>query len=289
MIRAAAWLAALALSVPGAAVAGNWSYGGETSAGYDSNAGNSGHPGDRQGSGFLSASTQATWEQRFGGYTALQVRQGLAFEQWTRLGQLSNTRYSVRARLLHRPGREFHTPVLAAWAGAGARHSASDIRSGVDTRAGFSVTLPLTTAVQARAEAAHAWRKAARGGAFDLDNASYALDFDWRASSALVAYGGVRVTDGDITVTARGFGVVEPKDQHLYLEPRADAIDADPAFGDDWWAFRVSGRTVAGTLGVNLPLSPTLALDLQLQRAQARMGGFSYVRGVGVLGVLVRW
>jgi hypothetical protein len=90
-------------------------------------------------------------------------------------------------------------------------------------------------------------------------------------------------------VTAEGEGVIGPKTEHLYLQPRARAIEADPAFGDDWWAFGVEGQTLVATAGVNVPLNSMMALDLQLQRGEARMDRFSYIRDVASLGVLVRW
>jgi hypothetical protein len=286
--RRVAVLAALLLGLPVAASAGIWTHAGETGVVHDSNAGNAGTIHDRRDANALYAAGSATWTRRYGGYTALQFRHALGFEQWTGVGALTNTRYAARLRLLHRPGRGFHTPVFAAFAGAGARHSASDIRGGFDFRSGLSATTALTTTVQVRGEAAWTQRESS-GRAFDLDVMSYSVALDWRATPRVTAYGGMRYDDGDFTVTARGFGIVQPKDEHLYLEPRASAIEADPAFGPDWWAFRVNGRTLIATLGVNVPLSPMLALDAQWQGARAEMNRFDYVRDVASLGLLFRW
>ncbi|MGQ0585595.1 MAG: hypothetical protein ACT4PK_00095 [Gammaproteobacteria bacterium] len=286
---AAAWLAALVASLPMAVAAETWTYGGELFAGHDTNAGNSGTEHERQGSGFLHGATSATWERRYDTHTALLARYSVALEQWLGLEQLTNARYAVRLDILHKPGRSFSTPVLGAFAGAGARHAASDIRSGFDYRAGLSARVPVTTRVVARAQAAQSWREATRGRAFDLEVSSYSLDVDWRLDNERTVYAGVRVDDGDFTVSAPGFGIVSPKDQHLYLEPRASAIDADPAFGEDWWAFRVDGRTSIVTLGFNVSLSPSLSLDAQVLRAEARMDAFTYERWVGSAGLLYRW
>jgi hypothetical protein len=286
--RGAALLAALALGLPAVAPAATWTYAGETGVFHDSNSGNAGTIHDRRNADALYASGSATWNRRYGGYTALQLRHSLSLEQWTGLEQLTNTRYALRARVLHKPGRGFHMPVFAAFAGAGARHSASDLRSGFDFRTGLSATTAVTTTVLVRAEAAWTQRESS-GRAFDLDAMSYSADVDWRVTPRVTAYAGARYDDGDFTVTARGFGVVQPKDEHLYLEPRASAIEADPAFGPDWWAFRVNGRTMIATIGVNVPLSPVLALDAQWQRGQAEMGIFDYTREVGSLALLFRW
>jgi hypothetical protein len=287
--RAAAWLAAAALGWPAAAAAESWVYGAEAFAGYDSNAGNAGTGDDRQGSGFLYGATSATREQRFGSRTALQLKESIALEQWLRLAQLTNVRYAVRVRMLHRPARSFRSPVLAADVAGAARHSASAIRAGVDYRAGVSAAVPVTHRVVARGGASRWWRQASHGRVFDLDGTSYTLDLDWRLDGGRTVYAGVRLDDGDFTVTGRGFGIVEPKDQHLYLEPRASAIEADPAFGADWWAFRVDGTTGTVTLGMNVPLSPSLSLDAQVLRGEARMNRFTYERWVGSVGLLLRW
>jgi hypothetical protein len=287
--RAAAWLAAVALGWPAAVAAESWVYGAEAFAGYDSNVGNSGTSDDRQGSGFLHGATSSTRELRFGSRTALQLKESVALEQWLRLQQLTNVRYAVRARVLHRPGRTFRSPVLALDMAGAARHSASGIRDGFDARAGLAATVPLTHRVVARSGVARTWREASHGRVFDLGSTSWTLDLDWRLDRGRTAYAGVRVDDGDFTVTGRGFGIVQPKDQHLYLEPRASAIEPDPAFGPDWWAFRVDGTTATVTLGMNVPLSPSMSLDAQVLRGEARMNRFTYERWVGSVGLLFRW
>ena len=289
MRRAAALLAGLALGLAASAQAGTWTRSGELAAGYDDNAGNAGSRDDVQGSGFVHAATSATWERRFGNYTALQVRPAVAFEQWLRLDDLTSARLALRARVLHKPGRGFRTPVLAASLGAGARSAVSDIRDGFDGRASLSASAPLTTAVQWRVEAARSRRVASSGRAFDLDSASYGASLDWQAAPRLLVYAGLREDDGEFAVTADGHGAISPKTEHLYLATRAGAIERDPAFGEDWWAFRVDGRTRVATLGANVPLSSALALDLQWQRGEARMGRFTYARDVASLGLLARW
>jgi hypothetical protein len=287
--RAAALLAGLAIGVAANAQADGWTRTAELALGYDDNAGNAGSRDDVQGSGFVALGTRATWERRFGKYTALQLQPGLAFEQWLRLDELTSTRFTARARVLHKPGRGFHTPVLAGSVATGAREAASEIRDGFDYRAGVSAAAPLTTAVQARIEVSRSRRVATSGRAFDLDSRSYGASLDWQAAPRLAVYAGLRQDDGDFTVTANGNGAISPKTEHLYLEARAGAVEPDPAFGADWWAFRVDGRTRVATLGANMPLSSTLALDLQWQRGEARMGRFTYVRDVASLGVLARW
>ncbi|HEX4883926.1 MAG TPA: hypothetical protein VFX05_07290, partial [Casimicrobiaceae bacterium] len=166
MRRAAALLAVLALAAPAGAAAAV-SYGGSVGVAYDSNAGNAGDRHDVRDATFVFTSAGASREWRLGKYTGVQLQGALFAEQATGLEDLSNAGLGVRARLLHKPGKGFYTPVLAAWLGAGLREYGSAIRDGADYRAGISATEPLTTAVQVRIEAQRAHREAA-GRAFDL-------------------------------------------------------------------------------------------------------------------------
>jgi hypothetical protein len=283
---AAALLAVVALAAPaGAAAAG---YGGSLGVAYDSNAGNAGERHDVRDVSLAFASAGASREWRFGKYTAVQLQGALLAEQATGVEDLSNAGLHARARLLHKPGKGFYTPVFATWLGAGARDYGSAIRDGADYRAGVSATEPLTTAVQLRLEVQRVQREAA-GRVFDLGYTSYALNVDWLAGPRLTVYAGARYDDGQFAVTADGEGDISPKREHLYLEEHADAIEADPAFGEDWWAFRVEGHAVISTLGFNLPLTADVALDAQVQHSVASTRGFDYERALGSLGLLFRW
>ena len=283
-----ALLAAMLLLASGRAAAGQWTFAVDLGAGYDSNLGNAGDDHDTRDSVATLAGASATFEQRFGLFTALQVRANFATEQFGDLADLSSERGALRLKVLHKPGKGFYTPVLAASLAAGVRDYGSAIRDGSDVRAGVSLATPLTTAIQWRLEAAQT-RREADGRSFDLDTNSYSLDLDWRVSSGLTLYGGVRRDDGDFAITAPGEGEVTPKREHRYLGPIAETIEADPAFGNDWWAFRIEASALIGTAGFNVALTPDLSLDLQALRAVTSVGKFSYERWIGSLGLLYRW
>jgi hypothetical protein len=273
-------LAALVLAVPAGAAAAGWSFGGALGAGYDDNTGNASEPDDIRASGTVFATVGASRERRFGLFTALQVQGAALAEGVFDLGQLSNAGLGLRLRLLHKPGRGFHTPVLAAWIGAGAREYGSRIRDSAEYRVGAWAAVPVTTAVQLRAEAQ--WSQAeARGRAFDLRQASYALNADWLAVPGVTVYANARFSDGAFTVSA--------DEARQYLEDIATAESRDPAFGAGWWAYRVDGRMWIGTLGINVPLSADLALDLQARHSDAQASGFTYGRWLGSVGLLLRW
>jgi len=269
--RAAALLAAVALGLSTTAGAGDWTWGAELASGYDSNIGNAAHHRDVFDSGTAYAGIGSGWEQRFSSYTALQIGGSLSGEQYSNMSELSNLGGQLRLRLLHKPGRGFFTPVLGAWVSAGARDYGSSIRDSTDTRAGVSAALPVTTAVQVRAEAQWTDRESS-GRVFDLRYASYALNADWAVAPDVTVYGTMRFNEGQYAVTAFGYNEVDPKTEHRYLEPRADRIELDDAFAADWWAFRIEKETWIGTVGVNLPLSSMMAFDAQVQRSQSGTG-----------------
>lgn len=258
-------------------------------AGYDANVGNSISPEDERNASIVSAGAGASWERRFGLYSALQLSGGVAAEQVFAIEDLSNARATMRLRLRHKPGRGFYVPVLAAWTSFGARDYGSPIRDSYDYRAGVSLTEPLTTTVQVRAEAIGA-RRESKGRVYDLDGVSLGLNLDWVVSPRATVYASVTVDETPIVVSARGLGIIAPKTQHLYLNEDAAAIEADDAFGEDWWAFRVEGRTtLLAAAGVNVPLSSMMALDFQVRRGETSVRKYTYERVLGGVSLLMRW
>lgn len=283
MIRTA--LAALALAWAGsaAAVAG-WSYDAELGAGYDDNPGNAASRSDDQReTGIVDGSVGATWVHPFTLYTALNVRASLGGEEYTDIAQLSNLKGELRLRLLHKPGKGFYVPVLAAWVAGGARDSRDALRDAWLYRAGAYLTEPVTTQIQARLGASFLRRDSA-SRVFDGDIRSYEANLDWAPVPMLTLYGGYRLDRGPIVVSAENQNpviTVVPKTEHAILVNIADHIEADPAFGSDWYAFRVHGSTAIGTLGANYQLSQDWSLDGQLRYATASVNYPPYSGGGG--------
>ena len=271
-------VAFLLLGLPLGAAASGW--GGTLGMGYDGNAANASDPGDIRSVGSAFASAGTSWERRFGLFTAFQLQGALSGEYVFDLEDLSNAGLAARVRLLHKPGKGFHTPVLAAWVGAGARDYGSRIRDGAEYRAGAWAAVPLTTAVQLRAEAQ--WTQAdATDRVFDAGYASYALNADWQAGQSLTVYANARFNEGEYAISA--------DEGRQYVEDIATAETRDAAFGDGWWAYRVDGHMWIATVGCNVPLSADVALDVQARHSDAQASGFSYDRWLGSVGLLFRW
>jgi hypothetical protein len=297
--KLAATAALLVLLGSGAATAADaWSFGAQLDADYDGNAGSAGASHDVRSTQRLGGGVNATYMQRWGLFTALELRGALDGADDLDIGGLSFLRAATRVRLLHKPGQSFHVPVLAAWGTVGRRDYRSAIRDSADYRGGVSLAEPINTAVQARLEAT-VMRRDASTRVFDQREKAIAASLDWNVASWFTLYGGYRIASGDIVITAEGGGIV-PKNEHHYLYAYAEAVEPDDAFGPDWNAFRVPARTHVASLGVNVPLGADLALDAQLQHARAEAdvgdgsafgypGGIRYDRTLGGVSLLMRF
>ena len=270
-----------------AALAEPWSFGGTVGLGYDSNPGNAGSVDDRRDTSEISGGLSADYGHSFGLYTALQLRGSLQGDAYARNTKLSEGAATARLRLLHRPGSGFFVPVVALWGSVGARDSGSDLRDSTDYRGGAFLMEQLTTKVRSRLGYTYS-RRDSKSRVFDLKGNSFNLSLDWDALPALTVYGDYQRYRGPIVVSAQG--PVTPKSERLYLEPAAEAIEPDDAYGDDWFAFRLRAQTGVSTLGFNISLSGDVALDAQVQYAQSQIAGTAhYERWLGGVTLLRRF
>ena len=253
-----------------------WAWDAQLGATYDSNSGNAGTADDRRETERVSAGIGVTRTARLSDFTALQWRAGVDAEADLRQQDLSYALGGLRLRLLNRPGAGFYVPLLGVSAGTSYKASASNLRSGDELRVGAYLSEPVTTQVSTRL----AWdwkRKDSASRVFDGQNRGYELSVDWAVLPELTVYGQYRYENGPIVVTADGSdGTITPKSEHLILVNVADAVERDEAFGNDWYAFRVSARTQVATLGANVPLGRDLSLDAQLRRAHASVSYDTY-------------
>lgn len=305
-----AWTITLLLVAGSASAANPVTFGGELGATYDGNPGNAHSSGDVRPTERISAGANATWTQRFGEFTALQLRGALDGEGDVQLPDLSFGRLGARVRLLNKPGEGFYVPVLALWTSGDYKVSGSTIRSGDEWRVGAYVSEPVTTQISTRL--GFSWtRSDSRSRVFDGQSRACEFSVDWTVLPQLSVYGEFQLGSGPIVVSAEGDNTIVPKSEHLYLDQVADSVESDPAFGDDWFAFRLNARTRVATVGVNLPLTRDISLDLQLRQIHsvadtsgaayagggggggggggAAYSGFDYDRWIGGISLLLRF
>lgn len=286
-----AWTITLLLMAGSASAASSLSFDGELAATYDGNPGNMHAGGDVRPTQRVAAGGSATWLMRFGEYTALQLRGALDGDADLRLEDLSFGRLGARVRYLAKPGEGFYVPVLALSVSANYKASGSRLRTGEEWRAGLFVREPVTTQIAVRG--GFGWtRSSTRGRVFDGQTRAYEFGLDWALMPGLSLYGEARFADGPIVVSAETPGAM-PK-AHLYLQEASNRVEADPAFGDQWWAYRLDARTRIFTLGANVPLDADLSLDAQLLRAHSvsdayNGASFNYERWIGSVSLLKRF
>jgi hypothetical protein len=251
--------------------------------GYDDNSSNAVDGPDQRGNGVVAGNANLDFQWRPTLYTGLVLRGGLGAEGYTEDSKLSNGKVSLLARVAHRPAGGFYMPTGAVWLSTAYREFGSELRSGIDLRAGTYLMMPITTAIGMRVSAGLAERQA-DSKVFDLSTVSYGVDFDWRVASRVTTYLGYQLIDGDLVTSSSlapvgGYGIYEE----------------DDAF-EGFWAYRLDARTQVATVGLNFALSRSLSIDAQLQRAtaSAEYAGpvtvdLSYERLQGTIGALLRF
>lgn len=107
------------------------------------------------------------------------------------------------------------------------------------------------------------------GSVFDTQQHRLFLHVDYNLRGGPLMYGGVSLMQGDTissvqSVYCNGLTAVDT----YPLIVASDAIEWDEAFSGDycgtWISYRLSAQTYVGTLGINYPLSPKLALDASI-------------------------
>lgn len=258
---------------------------GDLGVGYDDNVGNASEDGDFRDSAVLAGGVNLDYTRALSLNTGLLLRGALQGEAVEAEDGLSHGRLLGMARLSHRPRGGFYIPTLAVWVSAGMLEYGSTMRDSFEFRGGLFLTEPLTTKISARLGVAALERSADRD-VFDLSSRAASLNLDWAVTPGLTLYTGYQLQDGDVVSS----GTVTPKSH----EPggagcgAASACDLDDAL-DGQSAYRVDATTHVGTIGVNLPWSRRLALDMQLRRIESGTpGGTRYERLQGVVSVLLR-
>ncbi len=258
-------------------------FSGELTGGYDSNVGNAEDSADIHGSALIAGAVHGEQRHILSANTALLARGSLKGEWFSRFDGLGNLKLEGMLRLNARPWGGVLTPSFALTAAIAEWQFDSRLRDSHEYRLTAALLKPLTTALQLRLSLSAAERNA-DSAVFDLDHRSVGLDLDWRASPRFTLYGGYQYRDGE---------VVSSSTANPSLRDAAAARANDDAFAElstPLIAYRLAARTHIGSLGVNYPLSPRLAVDVLTRFVDSRAeADLDYSRWIGLVSLLARF
>jgi len=294
IITVGAALAATLLAAPAVRAEHHTSlgFGGDVGAGYDSNVFNAAS-GYEDGLTFATAGAHANYSYKPAASTSLLTRLSLTGETYEHVEGLTNGKAGAMLRLSHRPGAGFFVPTLAGWVSAAWWEFDSTIRDSVEYRAGVYLMEQITTAIRARVSVAGS-RRVSESEVFDLDGVSAGLDLDWLVGASLTLYTGYQYRDGDIASTSGllyGYADVGEPDDAFGIPRVPPKLSHIPGGGMGTpYAYRFPATTHVGTLGLNVPLSADLSLDVQGQYADSSTdANLGYERWIGSVSLLARF
>lgn len=251
---------------------------GEFSLGYDDNLAHARRSGQSRGAAFVVAAAHwgRPWPVDSLSTVHLQLGgQGQHYPDQPGLDQLG---FRFQARYLKRLGWSAGSPALSAIGTLTALEYGSSARDGGDYRLQLAFLQPLSASLRSRWTLGWLGRRGAT--VFDARMRQYALDLDWTPAPFWTLYGGYQFRDGDFVST----GEPTPADRS-----RARAVAPDDVFPGET-LLRQSGSMQVGSLGLNHALSSGLALDVQVQWAEAEADrGARYRRRVSYAGLLWRY
>ena len=179
------------------------------------------------------------------------------FHRYTGLGRFS---VGAQGELQYRSSGEFDATTYAISGRALYDKFESDLRTGSHYSLGLNARRSLTDRIDIFGEVARNIRYG-RSAVFDLKDysAKFNLDYSLGAKGAFYFSGEYR--KGDLFSSGRGSLV------NLAI---SDVFVLDDAFpGGDFFAYRLDGRSVLGTVGYNYPLGPRDAIDFSWRRVQS--------------------
>ena len=186
-------------------------------------------------------------------HVRLLVSGSLGTEQFQTYKGLSRIFAGADAELQYRQDAEFGTPTFSAFLRASRDEYDSALRDGSRYSVGISVRKPVTDRIDLFAALASD-RRHARNAVFDTRERSARLNVDYSLTPAGTLYLGAEVRRGDVVTTT-------PDTVATGNIARAEAVD-DAFTNSGRVAYRVEARSVLATLGFNLALAKSQALDI---------------------------
>jgi hypothetical protein len=175
----------------------------------------------------------------------------------------------IQPSFQYRKSADFYSPTIGVAVRMAADHFGSSQRSGYRYSAEVSILQPVTDRMNLFGSLAENWRNA-NSRVFDGRDTSVQVTADYRFDSGRLYVGG-EYRRGDVVSTGP---------ESLVNLDLAKVFVADDAYTNpQLFSYRFDANTVIGTLGYNLPLGRTSALDVSWKIAQS-----TPTHGVGFAG-----
>lgn len=166
----------------------------------------------------------------------------------------------IQPSFQYRKSADFYSPTVGVAVRMAADHFGSSQRSGYRYSAEVSILQPVTDRMNLFGSLAENWRNA-NSRVFDGRDTSVQVTADYRFDSGGRLYAGGEYRRGDVVSTGP---------ESLANLDLAKVFVADDAYTNpQLFSYRFDANTVIGTLGYNLPLGRTSALDVSWRIAQS--------------------
>ena len=193
-------------------------------------------------------------------YTKLVMTPLLSVDKFHRYTGLGRFSVGAQADLQYRATGEFDATTWGITGRALYDKFESDLRTGSHYSLGLNARKSLTDRIDLFGEVARNVRYG-RSAVFDLKDYSGKVVLDYSLGAKGAFYASAEYRKGDLFASGRATLV------NLAI---SDVFVLDDAFpGGDFFAYRLDGRNVLGTVGFNYPLGPRDAIDFSWRRVQS--------------------
>ncbi len=267
-----------ALILPGAARAAGWSA--DLGVTYDNNVTLAENASDILSDTFVSTSIAKSFSQALGERSRLVYRPFVLAQAYDKYDGLSFVAAGMNLTYQYRPSGAVLAPTWSAFAKTWVEEYKSKFRDSNRYSVGASVRRVLTDRLTFAAVVSANGRDS-DGVVWDTHDRSLLLNLDYELARRALLYATLDYRDGDIVSTAV---------PTLKIVDAANAIQTDDVFGGNRLAYRLTGHTLVGKLGLNFRLNETDSLDLSAWYAHADAdGGIRYDRTIVSVAYLTRF
>lgn len=283
------WLS-LALTCSAAPAHAEWFYDVRAGVLYDDNLTRAQQAADVRGDGAATLAATAGWFDAFSGADGLTLSLAASSEAYARFHGLNLISLGVGAAYRHKFGLGHMAPWASVEVSAAHDDYRGDIRDGerIDVRLEFGRRLSEdfdasfgVTSDRRRARNDSPVVPGISGRAFDLGGQGVFARAAYDVTEQLQIGGRVSVRRGDVESTTR---------QNLDIFLASDAIAADPAFGHDFYAYRLRGTTRTARANLSWALSDRSSVNFSYSVARTNAyDDLNYSDRVGTILLAFRY